>query len=149
ENFSNLQTVGRNGLHRYNNQDHSMLTAVYAARNIVGERNDVWSVNTEMEYHEEARMKDGTSAPTGDRPAGDRLTPMRAPAPAMTPDEVIEAVFAKLDPVALGAALGVVSALTLFLASATLLLKGGSTVGPTLSLLGQFLIGFEVTWKGS
>jgi len=52
ESFSNLQTVGRNGLHRYNNQDHSMLTAIYAARNIAGERNDVWSVNTEMEYHE-------------------------------------------------------------------------------------------------
>ncbi|MGH9934926.1 MAG: NAD(P)/FAD-dependent oxidoreductase [Blastocatellia bacterium] len=59
ESFSNLQTVGRNGLHRYNNQDHSMLTAVYAARNIVGEQNDVWSVNTEMEYHETERRRDG------------------------------------------------------------------------------------------
>ena len=34
----NLQTVGRNGMHRYNNQDHSMLTAIYAARNVAGER---------------------------------------------------------------------------------------------------------------
>ena len=41
--FENLQTVGRNGLHRYNNQDHSMLTAVYAARNIMGETKDVWN----------------------------------------------------------------------------------------------------------
>ena len=55
EGFDNLQTVGRNGLHRYNNQDHSMLTGVYAARNIAGERHDVWAVNTEMEYHEESR----------------------------------------------------------------------------------------------
>ncbi|TDI94036.1 MAG: NAD(P)/FAD-dependent oxidoreductase [Caldithrix sp.] len=52
--FSNLQTIGRNGLHRYNNQDHSMLTGVYAARNIVGEFHDVWAVNTEKEYHEES-----------------------------------------------------------------------------------------------
>ena len=45
ETFPNFQTIGRNGLHRYNNQDHSMLTGVYAARNITGERHDVWSVN--------------------------------------------------------------------------------------------------------
>src|SRR5262249_48016661 len=44
ETLRNLQTVGRNGLHRYNNQDHSMLSAIYAARNLVGEKNDVWSV---------------------------------------------------------------------------------------------------------
>jgi protoporphyrinogen oxidase len=51
--FLNLQTVGRNGLHRYNNQDHSMLTAIYAARNILGDNQDVWSVNTDLAYHEE------------------------------------------------------------------------------------------------
>ncbi len=50
--FSNLHTIGRNGMHRYNNQDHSMLTGVYAARNILGEANDVWSVNTDKGYLE-------------------------------------------------------------------------------------------------
>jgi hypothetical protein len=54
--FRNLQTVGRNGLHKYNNQDHSMLTAMLAARNILGERHDVWNVNTERSYHEEMRL---------------------------------------------------------------------------------------------
>lgn len=49
----NLQTIGRNGLHRYNNQDHSMLTAMLAAKNILGEANDLWSINTERSYHEE------------------------------------------------------------------------------------------------
>ena len=49
----NLQLVGRNGMHRYNNQDHSMLTAVLAARNILGGRYDLWQVNVEQEYHEE------------------------------------------------------------------------------------------------
>jgi protoporphyrinogen oxidase len=50
--MENLQTIGRNGLHRYNNQDHSMLTAMLAAANILGESNDVWAVNVERSYHE-------------------------------------------------------------------------------------------------
>jgi protoporphyrinogen oxidase len=49
----NLQLVGRNGMHRYNNQDHSMLTAVLAARNILGADHDLWDVNADQEYHEE------------------------------------------------------------------------------------------------
>ncbi|MBD2059302.1 NAD(P)/FAD-dependent oxidoreductase [Oculatella sp. FACHB-28] len=53
ETFENLQTVGRNGMHRYNNQDHSMLTAMLAVRNILGEKHDLWNVNTERSYHEE------------------------------------------------------------------------------------------------
>ncbi len=52
--FANLQTIGRNGLHRYNNQDHSMLTGILAARNVAGERHDVWSVNVEPAHLEEA-----------------------------------------------------------------------------------------------
>jgi protoporphyrinogen oxidase len=51
--FGNLQTIGRNGLHKYNNQDHSMLTAMLAVRNLRGERHDLWEVNTERSYHEE------------------------------------------------------------------------------------------------
>lgn len=51
--FENLQSVGRNGMHRYNNQDHSMLAAMLAARNIAGETHDIWSVNVERSYHEE------------------------------------------------------------------------------------------------
>jgi protoporphyrinogen oxidase len=50
--FTNLQMVGRNGLHKYDNQDHAMLSALWAVRNIQGERLDVWSVNTEREYLE-------------------------------------------------------------------------------------------------
>jgi len=52
--FENLKTFGRNGLHRYNNQDHSMWTAILATLNLLdGTDYDVWSVNTEAEYHEE------------------------------------------------------------------------------------------------
>ena len=57
ERFENLQTCGRNGLHRYNNQDHSMWTAILAALNIVdGASHDVWSVNTEADYLEEGEL---------------------------------------------------------------------------------------------
>ena len=51
--FTNLQTIGRNGMHRYNNQDHSMLTGLLAARNVLGERHDLWNVNTERSYYED------------------------------------------------------------------------------------------------
>jgi len=55
--IENLQTTGRNGLHMYNNQDHSMLTAMLAVENIVlGKKHDIWAVNTERSYHEEVRI---------------------------------------------------------------------------------------------
>lgn len=51
----NVHPVGRNGMHRYNNQDHSMLTAMLTVENIVdGTTHDVWTVNVEEDYHEEA-----------------------------------------------------------------------------------------------
>jgi len=57
ERFENLQTCGRNGLHRYNNQDHSMWTAILATLNVLdGTTHDVWSVNTEAEYLEEGEL---------------------------------------------------------------------------------------------
>jgi protoporphyrinogen oxidase len=51
--FENLETIGRNGMHRYNNQDHAMLTGMLAARNLAGERHDLWLVNTERSYYED------------------------------------------------------------------------------------------------
>jgi protoporphyrinogen oxidase len=56
--FENLFLVGRNGMHKYNNQDHSMLTAMAAAENImnnVADKSNLWAVNTEQEYHEEKK----------------------------------------------------------------------------------------------
>ena len=55
--IENLQTIGRNGMHRYNNQDHSMLTGLLAAKNIMGEEHDLWQVNTERSYYEEFTSK--------------------------------------------------------------------------------------------
>jgi protoporphyrinogen oxidase len=54
--FQNLFLVGRNGMHKYNNQDHSMLTAMTAVENIVNgvtTKDNIWAINTETEYHEE------------------------------------------------------------------------------------------------
>jgi protoporphyrinogen oxidase len=58
--FDNLFLVGRNGMHKYNNQDHSMLTAMTAVDNIIAGRVDksnIWALNTEMEYHESKAEK--------------------------------------------------------------------------------------------
>ena len=54
--YGNLFLIGRNGMHRYNNQDHSMLTAMIAVENIIAgstDKNNLWEVNTEMDYLEE------------------------------------------------------------------------------------------------
>jgi protoporphyrinogen oxidase len=56
----NLHLVGRNGMHKYNNQDHAMITAMLAARNIIaGEQiYDLWAVNEDAEYHESGRASE-------------------------------------------------------------------------------------------
>lgn len=61
ERFDNLQVIGRNGMHRYNNQDHSMLTAMLAVDNILGANNDLWAVNVERSYHEEFEVTEKAS----------------------------------------------------------------------------------------
>jgi protoporphyrinogen oxidase len=60
--FQNLSTVGRAGMHRYNNQDHSMLTAMLAVRNIMGEEHDLWDVNVERSYHEQFTLSEAKAA---------------------------------------------------------------------------------------
>jgi hypothetical protein len=82
--FENLQTIGRNGMHRYNNQDHSMLTAILAVRNLFGERHDLWGVNADEEYHEEVHIPGGTpeiASPQGlsDLASTQPLVPRRLP----------------------------------------------------------------------
>lgn len=127
--LENLQTIGRNGLHRYNNQDHAMLTGLLAVRNLEsGVRHDLWSVNTEPEYHEEVGVSDAEAAVLEGR---------------------ITEIFPRVDGVALGAATGVVAGALLGLATLVLVWKGGPVVGPTLGLLAQFLPGYSVTAAGS
>lgn len=62
--YPSLQLAGRNGMHKYNNQDHAMMTALLAARNVIARRrlHDVWRVNEDAEYHEELRQSGSDSA---------------------------------------------------------------------------------------
>jgi protoporphyrinogen oxidase len=55
--ISNLHPVGRNGMHKYNNQDHSMLTSMMTVWNMEGASHDIWAVNTDYEYHEEQHLE--------------------------------------------------------------------------------------------
>ncbi|HET6647914.1 MAG TPA: NAD(P)/FAD-dependent oxidoreductase [Pyrinomonadaceae bacterium] len=128
----NYQTIGRNGLHRYNNQDHAMVTGMLAVRNLTtGEHHDLWSVNTDKEYHEEITGKS-------------------------EPEIALEAVkeafaqaFAKLDRLAFGFSIGATAGLLLFLATLFLVVKGGDVVGPNLQLLQQYFPWYTVTLPGS
>lgn len=139
EKLPNLQLIGRNGQHRYNNQDHSMVTAIYAARNIVGSKFDVWDVNVDGEYHEESRKSDL-------RPR-ERLVAVRVD--RKLDAELIKSIFAYYDPVALGVSVGIVFGVGLFLATAMLLIQGSQPVGATLSLLRHYLPGYSVLWGGA
>lgn len=77
--LKNLQLVGRNGMHKYNNQDHAMMTGLMAARNIMGASFDLWRVNSDAIYIEEDNLGD----------PGARMVPQRLDtevhAPAVTP----------------------------------------------------------------
>jgi protoporphyrinogen oxidase len=138
--LENCHTVGRNGLHRYNNQDHSMLTGLYAARNLLlGEDNDLWSVNADMEYHETVRAS---------------AQPGRNARRWVSPDEREEheelaLVFAKFDRLAMGVAGGAVAAALIMVLTLFLVIKGGPVIGPNLALLRQYFPGYRVTLGGA
>jgi len=138
--FENLFTVGRNGQHRYNNQDHSMLAGLFAARNVAGADLDLWSINEDLIFHEEVRPDEAE-----ERGMRDRLTPTRV-------DESIEKLlsdaFARYDEVAMGGAVGLTASLGVAVATALPLVGSGESFVPMLSLLGNYLFGFEVSWPG-
>jgi hypothetical protein len=133
--FENFQTVGRNGLHRYNNQDHAMMTGSLAVKNAVdGESHDLWSVNTDQEYHEEVKADEVES-------------------PEQIDEELMKtavaATYAKMNRNAFGLSTGIMAALLLWAATIFLVIKGGPVVGPNLSLLGQYFPGYDVSLRGS
>ncbi|PYU24786.1 MAG: FAD-dependent oxidoreductase [Acidobacteria bacterium] len=85
ENLPDVQLVGRNGMHRYNNQDHSMMTGLCAARNILGARYDLWAINAEPEYHED-RIVDAGVEPHQPAYAEPPLIERVHPASALPPN---------------------------------------------------------------
>ena len=111
-----------------------MVTGMLSVRNIMfGEKNDLWNVNTDQEYHEEIREEIEVTPDVG----------------MEVLEEAFSQAFAKLDRFALGLATGIVSGMLLFLATLVLVLRGGDVVGPNLSLLEQYFIGYSVTMPGS
>lgn len=74
--YRNLQTVGRNGMHRYNNQDHSMLTGLLAAKNMLGEQHALWQVNTDRSYYEEMLVRTAAKPTLHSTPKAQRLVPI-------------------------------------------------------------------------
>jgi protoporphyrinogen oxidase len=132
--LENLQTIGRNGLHRYNNQDHAMLTGMLAARNLLfHQQNDLWAVNTEPEYHEQL-LTDAD------------VTPEHL---ARILEFGLSKLFVKLDRVAFGLAVGAASGLLLFLATLFVGIGGAPLVRPSLGLLAQYFPGYSVTPSGT
>ena len=140
--FDNLFPVGRNGQHRYNNQDHSMVTALIAARRIagIGEPEDVWDVNVEESFHEEVRDGDRKT-----RVGGDRLTPTTV---GRGLDRVLQEAFPRYDEIAFGGAIGITAMLILVVATGLMLSGSSGDFIPMLSLLGNYLFGYEVSWPG-
>jgi protoporphyrinogen oxidase len=80
EHAPNVHPVGRNGMHRYNNQDHSMMTGMLAAENVLGAEHDTWEVNVDAEYHEEASTDSSRRAVAGRTSGTGRDAPV-IPAP--------------------------------------------------------------------
>ena len=80
--LGNLQLIGRNGMHKYNNQDHSMLAAMLAVRNLLGEHHDLWAINAGDEYSEELTTTEQLAHQSTQPLAGERLVPERTPHPA-------------------------------------------------------------------
>lgn len=126
--ISNFQTIGRNGMHRYNNMDHSMLTGILAAQNTLGANHNLWQVNEEEEYLEDYK---------------------KAEVKPSVPEEILRRTFAKMDKMAFAAAIGSVTGFLFFMATIWLIIKGGDVVGPNLKLLSQYFKGYTVTIKGA
>ena len=124
--IDNLQLVGRNGMHKYNNQDHSMLTAMLAAENLQGANHDLWKVNTEQEYHEEVIEDEEKER-----------------------DKALTQTFARMDKLGFATAVGTVCSLAIVIATLWLVVKGSAAVVPYLQLLEQYFIGYTVTVKGA
>lgn len=136
--LENFQTIGRNGLHRYNNQDHAMLTGMYAVRNLLrGEQTNLWAINAEQDYLEEITEESPT-------------------AKDVQPTDVIEAVqgalafvFPKLHPTAFGMSVGIVSGLLLLAATLLVVVSNNGALTAGFGLLSQFFPGYQVSWTGS
>jgi protoporphyrinogen oxidase len=146
--FDNFYPVGRNGMHKYNNQDHSMLTAILAVENINGAAHNIWTVNADQDYHEVISNPDKWSSEIRNLAATQPDVPVVASSsdPAFV---IIREAFARLHEKGLGVALGSVVGLYTFLATARIVLIPEKEIADALELLGHYFIGFQVSRLGA
>jgi protoporphyrinogen oxidase len=128
ETIEDLQTVGRNGMHRYNNMDHSMQTGKLAVENFFGAKHDLWEVNEEEEYLEEAARDDA-------------LQRFR--------EKIVSGAFARMDKLAFASAVGTAFGLLFFAATIWAIIKSTHGQASYLLLLSQYFIGYTVSLKGA
>jgi len=124
--IENLQTIGRNGLHRYNNMDHSMLTGMLAAENICSTQINVnlWEVNEDPKYLEEDDQ-------------------------GVVYEKVISRTFARMDKLAFASSVGCVFCLFIFYVTLWPFILSADIIGPKLPLIAQYFIGYSVSVKGA
>ena len=129
-----------------------MLTAMLAAENVLGARYDVWSVNVDQEYQEEITREEAErrAAEIAALEATQPKVPLPLGAPVPDPArDALRLAFARLHKAALGTAIGSVGALYVLATTAWVLWRGGPSVEMYLGLLGQYFIGYTVSWTGA
>lgn len=150
--ISNLQLVGRNGMHKYNNQDHSMLTSMLAVKNILGGHFDLWKVNADQDYHEEIKENEQLDKQLSDLSSTQPLIPsafaMKKSSGSLIEKTIIR-VFSRLDKFAFAVAVGTASFLFLFLTTIFLVFKGDQNIVQSMLLLNNYFIGYDISIKGA
>jgi protoporphyrinogen oxidase len=125
--FGNLQTIGRNGMHRYNNMDHSMLTGILAARNISGANYNLWEVNEEESYLEESKDEAGR----------------------LLSEKLVKNAFARVHKLAFAVSVGAVWGLVVFMATLWGAIAGDDRLRGAMRLLSEYFSGYTVTVQGA
>jgi len=115
-------------MHRYNNMDHSMLTGMLAAQNILGGQHNLWQVNEDWVYLEEDK---------------------KGSAEQRHLKKTLAAGFARMDKLAFGSAVGSVGGLLFFLATIWVIVKSDVAAGAALQLLSQYFVGYSVSIEGA
>jgi hypothetical protein len=116
-------------MHRYNNMDHSMLTGMLAARNVMEAGHNLWHVNEEKQYHEE----EGGAGSLRERLA----------------KRIVRSTFAPIHKAAFALASGVVAAMVMFAVTAVPIATGSEELRPYLALLANYLPGYRATLSGA
>jgi len=128
EKLKNLQTIGRNGMHRYNNMDHSMLTGMQAVQNLEEKTHDIWRVNEAQTYLEDRKKE--------------AIQDHRQ-------QKLVKLTFARIDKTAFALAIGIVtSVITLWVTLWPIVTNADSLI-PYLRLLSNYFIGYSVSLGGA